>query len=331
VTVTSYTSGALPGPWSFADDSGTASYSETEGAASLPPGDFIVADVANLGNATGYQGIGDTVDFLSGYGAPTLDIGEEGNGYVDQNNGDFYHRDASGWRFVLNIKGPQGDRGDQGPQGQTGPVGMVWKGTWTYGEGYFQRSVVYYNGSAYYAVYDVVPSTISPSADHTNWTLLAQAGSQGPQGATGPQGPGPQVAARSSDAPDITSNDSWVNKVPGLSISAPGRMYYVQGLVYVTANSSVPGFKISVFGDVNNEGASFYAVDSSGATTWVNPSSISLNVQKSGTAVQIQFFGVMRFTGWPTNTISVAVAQGTNSTVPIRAKAGSYLSIQQLQ
>jgi YVTN family beta-propeller protein len=120
LTITSYLVGPLPGGWNFNQGFGDATYSETEGTASLPPGDYIVADLNNLGNATGYQGIGDTVDFLSGYGAPTADIGEEGNGYVDDNNGDFYHRDASGWQFVLNIKGPQGEQGIKGDQGAAG-------------------------------------------------------------------------------------------------------------------------------------------------------------------------------------------------------------------
>jgi hypothetical protein len=156
VTIMSYTQGPLPGGWGFMDDSGTASYSETEGAASLPPGDFIVVDLANLGNATGYQGIGDTVDFLSGYGAPTLDIGEEGNGYVDQNNGDFYHRDASGWQFVLNIKGPQGNQGAQGPQGNQGPQGIPglvvaeWNGTNVNNYSWFSEGTISnYNGTTY--------------------------------------------------------------------------------------------------------------------------------------------------------------------------------------
>ncbi|XHR27599.1 MAG: hypothetical protein ACFUZC_16865 [Chthoniobacteraceae bacterium] len=120
VTITGYTTGSLPSDWSFSQDIETATYSITDGSASLPPGDFIVADLGNLGNATGFQAIGDTVDFLSGYGAPTADIGEEGNGYVDQNNGDFYHRDASGWQFVLNIKGPQGAQGTSGKDGKDG-------------------------------------------------------------------------------------------------------------------------------------------------------------------------------------------------------------------
>ena len=156
VAITSYTQGPLPGGWGFMDDSGTASYSETEGTQSLPPGDFIVADVANRGNATGYQGIGDTVDFLSGYGAPTLDIGEEGNGYVDQNNGDFYHRSASGWQFVLNIKGPQGNQGAQGPQGNQGPQGIPglvvaeWNGTNVNNYSWFSEGTISnYNGTTY--------------------------------------------------------------------------------------------------------------------------------------------------------------------------------------
>jgi hypothetical protein len=42
---------------------------------------------------------------------------------VDQNNGDFYHRDASGWQFILNIRGPQGPQGTQGNQGPSGKDG----------------------------------------------------------------------------------------------------------------------------------------------------------------------------------------------------------------
>ena len=121
VVITSYAAGPLPNGWGF--DGGEESYSETEGESGLPQGDYIVADLSNLGNASGYQGIGNTVDFLSGYGAPSADVGEEGNGYVDQNNGDFYHRDASGWQFVLNIRGPQGSQGTQGIQGPAGKDG----------------------------------------------------------------------------------------------------------------------------------------------------------------------------------------------------------------
>lgn len=157
VSITSYTTGPLPNTWTFQDDSGGANMSVIEGLSNLPPGDFIVADLNNLGNVTGYQGIGDTVDFLSGYGAPTADIGEEGNGYVDQNNGDFYHKDSGGsWNYVLNLKGPQGDQGAQGPQGNSGPQGLPglvvaeWNGTNVNNYSWFSEGTISnYNGTTY--------------------------------------------------------------------------------------------------------------------------------------------------------------------------------------
>jgi len=118
--------GQLPSQPNFYDPSGNGQLwqsSLTDGVDGVPPGTFLVSDISALGNAGGYKGIGDTVDFLSGYGAPSNSVGSLGNGYVDLNNGDFYHRSDSGWFFVLNIKGPQGSQGPQGQQGPTGPQG----------------------------------------------------------------------------------------------------------------------------------------------------------------------------------------------------------------
>ncbi len=173
VTVTGNTTGPLPGSWSFSQDEAVASYAEIDVAAALPPGDFLVADLNNLGNATGFQGIGNTVDFLSGYGSPTADIGEEGNGYVDQNNGDFYHRDASGWQFVLNIKGPQG------------APGLSWRGTWSGGANYNPKDAIFFSGSAYVCVIAAYGESHSPTAAPSFWTLLAQQGNAGAPGAAG--------------------------------------------------------------------------------------------------------------------------------------------------
>ena len=119
-------SGQLPSQPGFYDPYGNGQLwqtSLTDGVDGVPPGTFIVSDVSALNSSEGYKGIGDTVDFLSGYGAPTNSVGSVGNGYVDLNNGDFYHRSESGWFFVLNIKGPPGPQGYQGPQGPTGPQG----------------------------------------------------------------------------------------------------------------------------------------------------------------------------------------------------------------
>ena len=95
----------------------------TDGVDGVPPGTFLVSDISALSNAGGYKGIGDTVDFLSGYGAPTRGVGSTGNGYVDLNNGDFYHCSESGWVFVLNIKGPPGQTGAVGASGTPGTAG----------------------------------------------------------------------------------------------------------------------------------------------------------------------------------------------------------------
>ncbi|MEI6492987.1 MAG: hypothetical protein WCO94_10600 [Verrucomicrobiota bacterium] len=130
VTATYNFSGQLPSQPNFYDPIGNGQLwqaSFTDGISGVPPGTFIVSDASALGNAGGYKGIGDTVDFLSGYGAPSNSVGSLGNGYVDLNNGDFYHRSDSGWFFVLNIKGPQGPQGGPGPQGITGAQGPVGK------------------------------------------------------------------------------------------------------------------------------------------------------------------------------------------------------------
>ena len=126
VSATFNFSGQLPSQPNFYDPSGNGQLwqaSFTDGVSGVPQGTFLVSDISALGNAGGYKGIGDTVDFLSGYGAPSSSVGSLGNGYVDLNNGNFYHRSDSGWFFVLNIKGPQGQQGPQGPQGATGATG----------------------------------------------------------------------------------------------------------------------------------------------------------------------------------------------------------------
>jgi len=130
ITITSNTIGPINGDWSISGGYGVQAPATLtiiqEGQNGLPPGEFLVADPSNIGNEMGFEAIGKTVQFLSGYGAPPLSIGEEGNGYVDASNGDFYHRDANGWSFITNLEGPQGVQGApgaQGPQGIQGPMG----------------------------------------------------------------------------------------------------------------------------------------------------------------------------------------------------------------
>jgi hypothetical protein len=87
--------------------------------------------------------------------------------------------------------GPTGAQGIQGPAGVPGPVGpagLTWRGTFTPGTSYILNDAVGYNGASYYCILATSSVTV-PSANTTNWALLASQGAIGPQGAQGPTGP----------------------------------------------------------------------------------------------------------------------------------------------
>ena len=62
------------------------------------------------------------------------------------------------------------------------------KGDWSSGTKYEMLDVVVYNGSSYIAKTESFTSTTNPSADTTNWQLLASKGSNGGDGVKGPKG-----------------------------------------------------------------------------------------------------------------------------------------------
>ena len=62
------------------------------------------------------------------------------------------------------------------------------KGDWSSGTKYEMLDVVIYNGSSYIAKTESFTSTTNPSADKTNWQLLASKGSNGGDGVEGPKG-----------------------------------------------------------------------------------------------------------------------------------------------
>ena len=62
------------------------------------------------------------------------------------------------------------------------------KGDWSSGTKYEMLDVVIYNGSSYIAKTESFTSTTNPSADKTNWQLLASKGSNGGDGVKGPKG-----------------------------------------------------------------------------------------------------------------------------------------------
>ena len=118
------------------------------------------------------------------------------------------------------------------------------KGDWSSGTKYEMLDIVVYNGSSYIAKTESFTSTTNPSADTTNWQLLASKGSNGDDGVKGPKGDkgdqgaeGPAGANGKDGAPGANGKDGAaagfgtpivntdnVNAVgtPSVSVSASG-------------------------------------------------------------------------------------------------------------
>lgn len=62
-------------------------------------------------------------NLLSGSSAPSTNLGNVGDSFINVATGDFFAKSASGWNRTGNIMGPQGPAGAQGPVGSTGPQG----------------------------------------------------------------------------------------------------------------------------------------------------------------------------------------------------------------
>jgi hypothetical protein len=88
--------------------------------------------------------------------------------------------------------GPQGSAGPQGPSGPAGAPGIQFIGAWSAAYGYAANDAVTLGGSTYLAL--AANSSSRPDLFPQVWTLLAQAGSIGPPGATGPTGSAATIA-----------------------------------------------------------------------------------------------------------------------------------------
>lgn len=69
----------------------------------------------------GVGGSGST--WLNGSGVPSSGTGSDGDYYLDNDNGDYYSKEAGSWSLLGNLTGPQGPQGIQGVQGLTGADG----------------------------------------------------------------------------------------------------------------------------------------------------------------------------------------------------------------
>ena len=73
----------------------------------------------------GEQGA-DGTSVRTGSGAPSNELGNVGDSYIDISNWDFYVKGDNGWGDpVGNIKGADGSQGEQGPQGEKGEPGKT--------------------------------------------------------------------------------------------------------------------------------------------------------------------------------------------------------------
>ncbi|MDQ0109848.1 hypothetical protein J2T02_004993 [Chitinophaga terrae (ex Kim and Jung 2007)] len=118
---------------------------------------------------TGAQGIQGPVGpagkngttMYAGDGAPTANIGQVGDFYLDKISGMLYGpKTSSGWTALFSMKGPKGDPGAQGPKGNTGAQGP--KGD---------------------------PGAQGPKGDPGAQGPKGDPGTQGPKGDPGTQGP----------------------------------------------------------------------------------------------------------------------------------------------
>lgn len=63
------------------------------------------------------------LEFLSGEGEPSAELGRGGDWYLNTANGDLYRKDNGIWALQMNLVGPQGPKGDPGEQGPKGDKG----------------------------------------------------------------------------------------------------------------------------------------------------------------------------------------------------------------
>lgn len=68
-------------------------------------------------------GAGSGLEFLSGEGEPSAELGSGGDWYLNTANGDLYRKDNGIWALQMNLVGPQGPKGDPGEQGPKGDKG----------------------------------------------------------------------------------------------------------------------------------------------------------------------------------------------------------------
>jgi hypothetical protein len=90
---------------------------------------------------------------------------------------------ATGPQGAAGPQGPIGTQGPAGPTGATGAPGMNFRGAWSSSIYYSTSDAVNFDGSTWLAL--AANSNLQPDQNAQAWTVVAQAGSQGPTGPAG--------------------------------------------------------------------------------------------------------------------------------------------------
>ncbi len=200
--------------------------------------ELAAVELAGVVGAEGPAG-SDGRSLRSGAGAPTLDLGEEGDLYVDLAAPALYGaKTAAGWGVPTALAGPAGATGPMGPQGIPGPAGPSGPAGPTGAKGATGATGA--------------QGPIGPAGPKGDPGLQGPPGPVGPQGATGPQGPvGP---AGSGGGGGSYSGQRQIAASAALTAADRGRLLRVVGEA-VTLDLDGTGFAELDWLEVRNENA----------------------------------------------------------------------------
>ncbi len=131
----------------------------------------------------------DGAAWLTGTGAPSTDLGKDGDLYLDVSTSDVYQKEDGAWTLITNIKGETGADGDKGDTGDAGDPGQAGTdgATWLTGSG-APDNTLGKDGDLYL---DTSTSDVYQKEDGT-WTLITnikgETGADGDTGDTGEAG-----------------------------------------------------------------------------------------------------------------------------------------------
>ena len=216
-----------------------------------PQGPAVVNYKANYSSASNY-GVADAVSY-GGSTYVSLVASNHGN-TPDQSPASWAVLVAQGAAGAAGAAGPQGLAGAPGTNGAQGPAGpqgppVAFRGGWLTGSTYATGDTVGYGGGSFIAL--VANSGREPDVSPIYWGVLVQpgaAGSAGPQGATGLQGPtgypgaqGPAGPAGVAGAPGPTGATGSLGPTGPAGAAGPVGPQGVSGPSGVTGSQGPAG------------------------------------------------------------------------------------------